>query len=136
MAAADAADAMARGVRRALPAAEAVEVPMSDGGEGFTEAVAAALGATVREVPTVDALGRPVRAGIAVAGFEKVKDWLAEKGYDKIYGARPLRRTIQERIEDKLAEGMLDGVVKDGDTARFVMREGEPVLETAAPQSL
>ena len=45
-----------------------------------------------------------------------------------------MRRTIQERIEDKLAEGMLDGVVKDGDTARFVMKDNEPVLESV-PQS-
>ena len=50
MTAAEAAAAMARGVRAVVPDAEIVEVPMSDGGERFTDAVAAALGAQVRGV--------------------------------------------------------------------------------------
>ncbi len=40
---------------------------------------------------------------------------LIEKGYDDKYGARPLRRTIQNMLEDKLAEGILDGAIKGGD---------------------
>ena len=44
---------MARGVLAVVPDAEVVQVPMSDGGEGFTDAVAAALGARVRTVETV-----------------------------------------------------------------------------------
>ena len=42
---------------------------------------------------------------------EAAMDWIAEKGYDKTYGARPLRRVIQNEIEDKLAEGLLSGSV-------------------------
>ena len=47
---------------------------------------------------------------------EKAVDWLSEKGYDPKYGARPLRRTIQNEVEDKLSEALLEGRVKAGDT--------------------
>jgi ATP-dependent Clp protease ATP-binding subunit ClpB len=42
--------------------------------------------------------------------------WLAERGYDPIYGARPLRRLMQTEIDDKLARALLAGAVTDGDT--------------------
>ena len=42
-------------------------------------------------------------------------DWLAQKGYDEHYGARPLRRVIQNEIEDVLADWILDGKLHDGD---------------------
>ena len=45
---------------------------------------------------------------------EKVKELIAKKGVDKNYGARPLKRAIQSMLEDKIAEEMLDGVVKQG----------------------
>lgn len=65
--AARAAAAMARGVRRVLPDASCVEVPMADGGEGTTEALVAALGGRLLPVPTVDALGRAVTGVVGVA---------------------------------------------------------------------
>ena len=46
---------------------------------------------------------------------DQAKEHLIEKGYDEKYGARPLRRTIQNLLEDKLAEEVLDGQVKAGD---------------------
>ena len=46
---------------------------------------------------------------------EGAKEYLIDKGYDEKYGARPLRRTIQNQVEDKLAEEILDGHVKSGD---------------------
>jgi ATP-dependent Clp protease ATP-binding subunit ClpB len=46
----------------------------------------------------------------------KARDWLAEKGYDPAYGARPLKRAIQKSVQDPLAELILSGKVKDGDT--------------------
>ncbi len=67
MSAADAAAAMARGVRRVLPSADCRLVPMADGGEGTTEALRATLGAELREVAARDALGRPVAAGFGLA---------------------------------------------------------------------
>jgi ATP-dependent Clp protease ATP-binding subunit ClpB len=45
----------------------------------------------------------------------KARDWLAEKGWDPAYGARPLKRVIQRSVQDPLAEMILGGEVKDGD---------------------
>jgi ATP-dependent Clp protease ATP-binding subunit ClpC len=50
---------------------------------------------------------------------EPVKNYIFEKGYDKKYGARPLKRAIQNEIEDKMAEEMLAGNIKAGDTVRI-----------------
>ena len=49
---------------------------------------------------------------------EAARDWIGEKGYDPIFGARPLRRVIQERLEDSLSEALLRGAFKAGDTIR------------------
>lgn len=53
--------------------------------------------------------------GIALHVSEDGQDFLIEKGYDEKYGARPLRRTIQSQLEDRLAEKILDGEVREGD---------------------
>ncbi len=45
---------------------------------------------------------------------DKARDWLADKGYDPIYGARPLKRVIQREVQDKLADMMLAGEIEDG----------------------
>ncbi|WP_431816842.1 ATP-dependent chaperone ClpB [Gordonia jacobaea] len=45
----------------------------------------------------------------------KAKEWLAERGFDPLYGARPLRRLVQQAIGDKLAKALLAGDVRDGD---------------------
>lgn len=62
MSAAEAAAAIARGVRSVVPGADCVLVPMADGGEGTTNALVAALGGAIRKVRTQDALGRPIEA--------------------------------------------------------------------------
>jgi len=54
--------------------------------------------------------------GITLVVSEDAKAYLAKKGFDPVFGARPLRRAIQSMVEDKLAEQMLDGTVKKGDT--------------------
>ncbi len=54
---------------------------------------------------------------------------LAEVGFDPKYGARPLRRAIQTNIEDKLAEGILAGTIKEGDTVRVEFLDNEMVLQ-------
>jgi ATP-dependent Clp protease ATP-binding subunit ClpB len=46
------------------------------------------------------------------------RTWLAERGYDPIYGARPLRRLMQREIDDRLARALLAGDIRDGDTVR------------------
>jgi ATP-dependent Clp protease ATP-binding subunit ClpB len=43
------------------------------------------------------------------------RDWLAEKGWDPAYGARPLKRVIQKSVQDSLAELILSGRIKDGE---------------------
>lgn len=65
---------------------------------------------------------------IRVTFSDDVRDYLAEKGYDKTYGARPLRRTIQEEIEDKLAEAILDNIIKEGDSVTISCQEGKIVI--------
>ena len=47
---------------------------------------------------------------------EEARSWLADKGYDPVYGARPLKRMMQRHVQDPLAELLLDGTVMDGDT--------------------
>ncbi|MDP4333965.1 AAA family ATPase [Curtobacterium sp. A7_M15] len=50
--------------------------------------------------------------------------WLAERGYDPVYGARPLRRLMQRQIDDRLARAILAGDVRDGDTVRVDVAAG------------
>jgi ATP-dependent Clp protease ATP-binding subunit ClpB len=57
---------------------------------------------------------------------EAAREWLAEAGYDPIYGARPLKRVIQRNLQDKLAGLLLEGSVKDG----------ESLTVTASPDGL
>ena len=47
---------------------------------------------------------------------DKAKDYIAEKGFDKQYGARPLKRAIQKYIEDALAEEIVNSKLEEGDT--------------------
>ncbi len=54
--------------------------------------------------------------GIKLKSEDSLLDYLAKKGFDEKYGARPLRRAIQSEVEDRLAEEILEGRIKDGDT--------------------
>ncbi|HWH26558.1 MAG TPA: AAA family ATPase [Pseudolysinimonas sp.] len=54
--------------------------------------------------------------------------WLAEKGFDPIYGARPLRRLMQHEIDDRLARSLLGGDVQDGDTVMVGLGDDELVV--------
>jgi ATP-dependent Clp protease ATP-binding subunit ClpB len=49
---------------------------------------------------------------------EPAKAWLAEAGYDPVYGARPLKRVIQRHLQNPLASLILEGRIKDGETIR------------------
>jgi ATP-dependent Clp protease ATP-binding subunit ClpB len=55
------------------------------------------------------------------------RSWLAERGYDPIYGARPLRRLMQSEIDDRLATAILAGQIRDGDTVRVDL---DPVADS------
>ena len=63
---------------------------------------------------------------------EEAMDIIGERGYDHDFGARPLRRVIQNLIEDPLAEGLLNGQFMQGSTVRVAVEDGELTLEPAA----
>jgi len=65
----------------------------------------------------VDRLGRRLAdRRLSLAVTPDARAWLAERGYDPIYGARPLRRLMQRQIDDQLAMALLGGSIVDGDT--------------------
>ena len=65
--------------------------------------------------------------GISLEATDSSKEYLAEKGYDPNYGARPLRRLIQNVVEDKLSDELLAGRIESGDTVILDM-EGEDTI--------
>ncbi len=60
------------------------------------------------------------------------RSWLAERGYDPIYGARPLRRLMQNEIDDRLATAILDGSIRDGNAVRVDLDTVQDQLTVAA----
>lgn len=54
----------------------------------------------------------------------EAKKYIVEKGYDEKYGARPLRRTIQNEIEDNIAEKILEGKIKEGNKVKVSVKDG------------
>ena len=65
---------------------------------------------------------------------EPAKKWLGDKGYDRLYGARPMGRLIQEKIKQPLAEELLFGKLVDGGEVNVTMKDGKPHFElTPAP---
>ena len=69
--------------------------------------------------------------GIKLEVTETAKDFLGEKGYDEVFGARPLRRVIQNMIEDKLSEDLLRGVFREGETIEVDLEGEEIIVRTA-----
>lgn len=63
---------------------------------------------------------------------DEAKLWLGERGYDPAYGARPLRRLIQQAIGDQLAKKLLAGEIVDGDTVHVSVAEGGEGLELSS----
>jgi ATP-dependent Clp protease ATP-binding subunit ClpA len=75
---------------------------------------------------------------VTIALSDDARDWLAKKGYDKLYGARPLARVIQEHIKKPLAEELLFGKLAKGGAVKVTL-EGENLafaIEEAAPPAL
>ena len=66
---------------------------------------------------------------IELAIGDEVRDFLLEEGYDEAFGARPLRRAIQTNVDDALADTLLTGIIKPGDVAHVVMRDGKVAIE-------
>ena len=93
----------------------------------------------IREV--VDILLRDVEKQLMAKGVhlevtEKAKDWLGDKGYDPTFGARPLRRVIQNEIEDRLSESLLQGRFAIGDNIVIDTEDDKLVFNGAAEPAL
>ncbi|MFN3481480.1 ATP-dependent chaperone ClpB [Rhabdaerophilum calidifontis] len=61
---------------------------------------------------------------ITITLDDAARDWLAERGYDPAYGARPLKRVIQKSLQDPLANLILSGEIRDGETVPVTVRDG------------
>ncbi len=72
--------------------------------------------------------------GVTIELTEKAKAWLAKEGYDPVYGARPLRRVIEKRIENPLSSQLLRGELKEGDLVKVdIDKEGKLTFKSKAP---
>lgn len=65
---------------------------------------------------------------------DEVKDFLAQEGYSQSYGARPLRRVIQRKIEDPIAEEILTGLYKEGDTIGLNLEDKKIIFKKVSPK--
>ena len=72
---------------------------------------------------------RMAEQGITLEADDEAVQLLSQDGFDPQYGARPLRRAIQSEVEDAVAEQMLEGTLKSGDTAHVVVRDGKVAIE-------
>jgi ATP-dependent Clp protease ATP-binding subunit ClpB len=72
---------------------------------------------------------------ITVEATPAAKEWLALTGFDPVFGARPLRRLLQSTIEDQLAQRVLAGEVREGDTVTFDADESRDGLVVLMPQA-
>ncbi len=62
---------------------------------------------------------------IALHIDQQALTWLANRGYDPVYGARPLKRVIQRSLQNPLASMILDGTIRDGQAVDVSVRDGE-----------
>jgi ATP-dependent Clp protease ATP-binding subunit ClpB len=76
-------------------------------------------------------IDRLAARGIALEVSEDARTLLGDLGYDPVYGARPLKRVVQKQLVDRLATGLLDGTIRDGDRVAVEARDGEIAFETA-----
>jgi ATP-dependent Clp protease ATP-binding subunit ClpC len=75
--------------------------------------------AKIVDLMITSSMNRLKENNISVTVSEALKKNIVKKGYDPLYGARPLRRAIQTLIEDKIAEEMLDAKIKNGDSVKL-----------------
>ena len=83
----------------------------------------------------IDRLGRRLATRrLELAVTPDARAWLAERGYDPLYGARPLRRLMQKEIDDKLAMALLAGRITDGDTVLVQLQPDGEGLQVSRPE--
>ena len=83
-----------------------------------------------------DVTSNLIEKGIDLKVTDEAKDWLVDEGYDPAFGARPLRRVIQDHIEDKLSDAILSGRLGPADTAVIDLEDGELVVRAESPFSI
>jgi ATP-dependent Clp protease ATP-binding subunit ClpB len=66
---------------------------------------------------------------VTVTLDKKAKEWAAEKGYDPVFGARPLKRFLQRNIETKLARALISGEVGEGSEVKFSVKDDALVMK-------
>ncbi|MFT3869250.1 MAG: ATP-dependent chaperone ClpB [Nibricoccus sp.] len=66
---------------------------------------------------------------VTVSLDAKAKEWAAEKGYDPVFGARPLKRFLQRQIETKLARALVAGEIAEGSAVKFNVKEDELTMK-------
>jgi len=88
----------------------------------------------IAEIMLKEVFGRLTEKGIVLEVTDRFKDRLITEGYSPSYGARPLRRAIMRLLEDSLAEEILSGRIKDGDTAVVDVDESGTVRVTGGQQ--
>ncbi|MCU1402231.1 MAG: ClpB protein, partial [Microbacteriaceae bacterium] len=86
------------------------------------------------ELQFTDLRTRLAERQIRIELTEEARHLIAERGYDPMYGARPLRRYISHEIETQLGRALLSGQVVDGSTIRIGVKEGELDYKIAAPE--
>ena len=78
--------------------------------------------------------GELIEKGINFEISDSAKDWLTTNGYDPLFGARPVRRLIQDTIEDKLSDAILGGTLNPGDTAFVDINDDDEItIESQSP---
>ena len=83
-----------------------------------------------------DVASNLLEKGINLEISDEAKEWLVEKGYDPIFGARPLRRVIQDNLEDKLSDAILAGELGPADTAIIDVEDDGIVVKAESPFSV
>jgi ATP-dependent Clp protease ATP-binding subunit ClpB len=90
---------------------------------------------TLEEITTIvdlllaDLNKRLAERRVTVVLDKKAKEWAAEKGYDPVFGARPLKRFLQRNIETKLARALIGGEVAEGAEVKFSVKDDELVMK-------
>jgi ATP-dependent Clp protease ATP-binding subunit ClpB len=81
-------------------------------------------------------IDRVAERGVRVTLTDAARELIANMGYDPTYGARPLRRVIQKQLTDRLALALLKGELREGDSVRVDVVDGELVLDTAPAKAI
>ena len=107
--------------------------------KGESMALLAAYKEEIRQIVELmmkDLFKRLSERDLSIEVTDEVKDFLAKDGYNEAYGARPLRRLIQKKIEDQLAEEILTNAYQPGDTILLKLEDDKIVFERKTPENV